>query len=366
MKHPLHALCPYFAMFPPEFVRENVERFSKAGDLILDPFSGRGTTILESLLLGRRAIAGDINPVAYCISSAKANVPKLANILSELDELKERYTRCRRMASARSKLPVFFDYAFHADTLDQLLFLQRVLEWRRKKIHRFIAALVLGHLHGESKRSGFYFTNQMPHSISSKPDYSVRYWREHNLKAPFRDVFEVLRDRASFRLRVDRPERQGRVALSDARAIFKAFRGHSRAVRLVITSPPYLDMTNYEEDQWLRLWFLGGPPRPVYGRISRDDRHRGPLSYWEFIQDAWHGVRPLLANGAVLVCRMGAKNMSAHTLVEHYVCSIKKVWPGARMLSRPVLSQPKSSQMSVLNPSASGCRYEMDFTFALR
>ena len=39
-------------------------------------------------------------------------------------------------------------------------------------------------------------------------------------------------------------------------------------IRLVVTSPPYLDVTNFEEDQWLRLWFLGGPPFPTRGRIS--------------------------------------------------------------------------------------------------
>lgn len=37
------------------------------------------------------------------------------------------------------------------------------------------------------------------------------------------------------------------------------------SVRCVITSPPYLDVTNFEEDQWLRLWFQGGPPKPTWG-----------------------------------------------------------------------------------------------------
>ena len=39
-KHPLHALCPYFAMFPPEFARAQVARFTRPGDVVLDPFSG--------------------------------------------------------------------------------------------------------------------------------------------------------------------------------------------------------------------------------------------------------------------------------------------------------------------------------------
>ena len=32
----------------------------------------------------------------------------------------------------------------------------------------------------------------------------------------------------------------------------------NRADQCAITSPPYLNVTSFEEDQWLRLWFLGG------------------------------------------------------------------------------------------------------------
>jgi DNA modification methylase len=75
MKHPLHALCPYFAMFPADFVLDQLLAYSRPGDLVFDPFSGRGTTVLESLLNNRRVIALDINPVAACVSGAKADVP---------------------------------------------------------------------------------------------------------------------------------------------------------------------------------------------------------------------------------------------------------------------------------------------------
>ena len=59
---PLHAICPYFAMFPESFVREHVEQYSEKSDWVLDPFCGRGTTILESLLLGRNAAGSERQP----------------------------------------------------------------------------------------------------------------------------------------------------------------------------------------------------------------------------------------------------------------------------------------------------------------
>src|SRR2546428_717921 len=91
--HRLHALCPYFAMFPPDFAREQILQHTKPGQVVLDPFSGRGTTLLEALLNGRKAIAGDVNPVAYCVSAAKAHPPSLGQVWDELDVLEKDYYR---------------------------------------------------------------------------------------------------------------------------------------------------------------------------------------------------------------------------------------------------------------------------------
>ena len=50
MRNRLHSICPYFAMFPEEFARNHIENLTDKGDLVLDPFSGRGTTLLQALL----------------------------------------------------------------------------------------------------------------------------------------------------------------------------------------------------------------------------------------------------------------------------------------------------------------------------
>jgi hypothetical protein len=50
-RHPFHSICPYFAMFPEQFVAEQLLKHTVMGDLVFDPFCGRGTTIFESLLL---------------------------------------------------------------------------------------------------------------------------------------------------------------------------------------------------------------------------------------------------------------------------------------------------------------------------
>src|SRR5437016_13454841 len=84
---PLHAICPYLAMFPAEFVREKVVAYSSPGEWVFDPFCGRGTTVLESLLLGRNAAGSDINPVAFCVARAKAERPALPAVLQRVSDL---------------------------------------------------------------------------------------------------------------------------------------------------------------------------------------------------------------------------------------------------------------------------------------
>src|SRR5207248_2812525 len=149
-------------------------------------------------------------------------------------------------------LPSFFRRAFHPTTQYQILYLRRILNWRQNPTHRFIAALALGSLHGDSPS---YFSNQMPRTISTKPRYSLRYWHKHRLWPKKRDVFKILRQRAAYRLNNDVPDCTGQVALCDVRKAALAFPFLRERVKAIITSPPYFNVTSYEEDQWLRLWF---------------------------------------------------------------------------------------------------------------
>ena len=191
-RHRFHSICPYFAMFPEAFVRRNVLAWSKRGDIVLDPFSGRGTTVFESLLNGRRSLGCDTNPVAVCLSRAKADSPTQEEVLKRLTLLEERSKSFRSQTAETDD--EFFRLCFHENTLRQILFLKKKLDWRGDCVDRFISALALGCLHGESHRTELCFSNRMPRTISTKPAYSVRWWRAKKCFAPERDVFPILRN----------------------------------------------------------------------------------------------------------------------------------------------------------------------------
>ena len=235
-----HSLCPYFAMFPESFVETWVERLTKPSQVVLDPFCGRGTTPFQSLLMGRRAIGCDVNPVAYCISRAKTRRISAAAVRRRVTQLESQFNPDEWEASRR-RLPEFFRVAFSPLTLRQVLFLRQHLEWRRNPSDCMIAALLLGCLHGESNKSPSYLSNQMPRTISTKPGYSVRYWIKHGFTAPRRDAFELARKMITFRYESALPGGHAEIVNEDMRNLPITL-GKRRKIGCVITSPPPTSM----------------------------------------------------------------------------------------------------------------------------
>ncbi len=63
-----YGVHPYFTRRPANVVRAYIERYSREGDVVLDPFGGTGVTAIEAFLLGRQAIQNDLNPFANFIA----------------------------------------------------------------------------------------------------------------------------------------------------------------------------------------------------------------------------------------------------------------------------------------------------------
>lgn len=360
-RHRFHSICPYFAMFPEAFVRRNVLAWSTREDVVLDPFSGRGTTVFESLLNGRKAIGCDTNPVAVCLSRAKADPPKLPQIHKRLSELQG----LAATAPLQAKEPQgeFFGMCFHEETLPKILSLMTNLKWRSSRVDCFIAAMALGCLHGESHRTALCFSNRMPRTISTKPAYSVRWWKQNGCVPPRRDVFAILKQCAEYRFVSEAPSVKGRVVEGDARRASTLLRSYKERVKLVITSPPYLDITDYHEDQWLRLWFLGGPAKPLAGQ-GKDDRHRIVGAYWRFLSEAWQGIAPLLQDSAQVVVRIGGTRLPEEELRAELLSSLNTT--GYRFKLREARqSDVRNGQKRTFAPSSKKTSVEHDFRFQI-
>ncbi len=94
-----YGVHPYFTRRPANVVRAYIERFTRPGDSVLDPFGGSGVTAIEAMLLNRHGIQNDINPLANFIASQVADTTydDTSYIRRGFLEVQE---RCQREVSA--------------------------------------------------------------------------------------------------------------------------------------------------------------------------------------------------------------------------------------------------------------------------
>ena len=75
----VHTVYSYPARFPSSIARWAIERFTREGDTVYDPYLGSGTTAVEAVLLGRHAVGCDINPFALWLTRTKLALPHQLN-----------------------------------------------------------------------------------------------------------------------------------------------------------------------------------------------------------------------------------------------------------------------------------------------
>ncbi len=116
----------------------------------------------------------------------------------------------------------------------------------------------------------------------------------------------------------------------------------------------------------VRLWFPGQRSLNLlqYRTISGDDRYRQATNYWGFLAEAWKGLARLMAGRSVIVCRIGGMGLSVAELTEGMEKSLTAIFPRGRFLKAPVVSNLKNRQTQSFVPDASGCLFEVDYTFA--
>ena len=150
--HPFHPMCSYLASFPAALAHAFIARYSRPGDVVLDPFSGRGTTPLQACAEGRIGVGNDLNPFAHLLTAAKVEPATRAQAATRLAALRLAWNAgsagwlalgervladppatprsCRSPAPAPAPtsgvepVPLEVALAFHPRTLGQLLFVR--------------------------------------------------------------------------------------------------------------------------------------------------------------------------------------------------------------------------------------------------
>lgn len=175
----LHQLAPYIGKLKPVIARQLLQQYTRRGDVVLDCFSGSGTIPLEAVLLGRHALAFDVNPYAITLTRAKLLAPvsiELANM-----QLAERLAAAEARPRYRTEaIPDWVQKFFHPETLQSALrFTDECLE----KNDDFLLACLLSILH-----------HQRPGFLSYPSSHLVPYLRDR--KFPQSDFPDMYLERA--------------------------------------------------------------------------------------------------------------------------------------------------------------------------
>ncbi len=252
--HSLHEVS-YRACFKPSLPAFFVERLSRPGDVVLDPFMGRGTTVLEAVLRGRVGWGNDVNPLSAMLVAPRLSPPPFAAIRARLDELDLAYD-----GAVDEDLLTFF----HPDTLRELYALRawllaRAASGELDAADAWIRMVAVNRLTGHSP--GFFSVYTMPPNQAVSVTAQRKINEKRNQSPPRRDVRAIV-------------AKKSRALLADCAGLWRSGCGGARSllatgpandlrafeggsVQLVVTSPPFLDVVQYADDNWLRCWFCG-------------------------------------------------------------------------------------------------------------
>lgn len=271
-------LGPYYAMFPISFVESILDLYTKPRQTVIDPFCGRGTVPFIAMVNGIRAIGCDVNPVAWLYAKTKTDPhPSLEEVKARISQLQEAAGPDDGKAESE-----FQKMAFCPSVLAFIKIARRELAWRTSSLDRTVATLLIQHLHD---KKGHGLSNQMRHSRALSPRYCIEWWCRNGYSAPPEiDPQKFLHKRADWRYAKGTPRPSGEktptVTLGDSAA---ALPETYTPVDLVLTSPPYSNVTNYRADNWLRLWALGeGPSLPDW---NPEQKFANPEAYRRMLRE---------------------------------------------------------------------------------
>ncbi len=247
----------YRACFKPQLPRFFINRLTEEGDIVYDPFGGRGTTIIEATLAGRRGISNDINPLSQILAYPRLHIPKISDVEKRLRELDFDKTK---------KSEIELDMFYHPQTLGEIVSLKDYLNDQKinsteDDIDKWIRMVATNRLTGHSP--GFFSVYTLPPNQAVSQERQKKINIQRNQIPEYRDIKKLIikKTRQLIKgisdLEIEKIKKYGTNGVfinSDARFTCEI---PDNIVQLTVTSPPFLDIVQYSSDNWLRCWFNG-------------------------------------------------------------------------------------------------------------
>jgi hypothetical protein len=259
----------YRACFKPQLPRFFIERLTQPGDIVYDPFMGRGTTPVEAALLGRVPFGNDINPLSLVFTRPRLRPPTLEAIAARLREIN---------FTDHDEFPEDLLVFYHPETLREICalkrhFIRRASAGALDATDDWLRMVATNRLTGHSP--GFFSVYTLPPNQAVSVASQRKINAKRNQTPPRRDVAKIILKKSkqllgdvdsSVRRTLARVAKDSLLFTSPADATEQIASG---SVSLVVTSPPFLNVVQYATDNWLRCWFAGIDPQAVKLTVPR-------------------------------------------------------------------------------------------------
>ncbi|MBR5922427.1 MAG: hypothetical protein IKZ59_01400 [Clostridia bacterium] len=255
----MHSFHRYYGKLIPAIPAAFIKEFSSEGDLIFDPFSGSGTTAVESLKHNRNFMGIEINPLAKKIAEVKT-YPLRNKIISELNEKLMYIIRNNDFEINESDFPYVQnrDHWFKDFVQRDLIIIKKSIDYlfdddRGNEI-----------VNKEQYRDFYYMTvSAILRNVSNAdtmhvfPGISKRMRRLEAEGKIHIDVFSsferAIKKRASY-YNYYNSKCKAKILLDDSTtANLSKYKGK---VKLIVTNPPYISSVRYIETLKLEMYWL--------------------------------------------------------------------------------------------------------------
>ena len=313
----LHEIS-YRACFKPQLPEFFISRLTKLGDGVYDPFMGRGTTPLQARLMGRRPLGNDINPLSQVLLAPRLNPPTIEKITERLESV-----------DLSSAAEVYTDllHFYHKDTLREIIALKEYLLEREKNgtmdnVDAWIRMVAINRLTGHS--SGFFSVYSLPPNQAVSVKRQKKINEQRNQIPEYRAIKPRILKKSKSLLKdwyendTDR-EMGGMLGILSTTDSRKASEIPEDSASLVVTSPPFLDVVDYQGDNWLRCWFIGVDSKNI--NISQ---HRKITEWEKTMTDVLCDLKRIVTPGGYIAFEVGEVRGGEILLEENVLrCGVK-------------------------------------------